>query len=104
MKLKYLLDIHLLGLILVFSDWSTIFEKPLKGSLITLEAPRKNYQPSNYTRNFYWDNVDGALSYHLQIVSPSFDSLGSLILDKMVKKKYFPLLSAQVNASGMSKP
>jgi len=51
-----------------------------------LEAPTDQYISTTYTVNFWWDQVDNALSYRLQVVTPSFAAPGSLVLDTVVTK------------------
>jgi hypothetical protein len=61
-----------------------IIEPSISKQQVTLEAPANYYQSTSYTINFWWDAVDHALSYHLQVVSQSFTSPGGLILDTVV--------------------
>lgn len=54
-----------------------------------MQAPSNQYQSKSYTINFWWDQVNNALSYHLQVVTPNFASPGSLVLDTVIKKNTF---------------
>ena len=66
-----------------------LIEKSISGSQVILEAPGNNNQNTSYTLNFWWDKVDNALDYHLQIVTPKFDSVASLVLDTVIKKNTY---------------
>jgi len=71
--------------------WScdAIIEPSISKKTIQPEAPSDQYQSTSYTINFWWDEVDHALSYHLQVVTPNFASPGSLVLDTVVTKNTF---------------
>jgi hypothetical protein len=56
---------------------------------VQLEAPADHYQSQKYNINFWWDEVEDALGYRLQIVTPGFDTIGSLVLDTLVKGDKF---------------
>jgi uncharacterized protein YceK len=83
-----LLLISLAGMALL-SSCGDIIEPSISKSQVQPEAPADQYQSISYTLNFWWDPVDHALSYHLQVVTPSFASPGSLVLDTVVKKNTF---------------
>jgi len=68
---------------------SDIIEPSIAKKQISAEAPANNYQSASYTVNFWWDQVDNALKYHLQVVTPKFDSVASLVLDTVVKSTRF---------------
>lgn len=66
-----------------------IIEPSLKDRAINPQAPANNYQSANYTTNFWWDEMEDALKYRLQIVSPKFDSVTYLALDTVIKTNRF---------------
>lgn len=83
-------------LILLFAGMTTyimscdaIIEPSLSKKQVVLEAPANHYQSTSYTINFWWDEVEHALSYHLQVVSQTFASPGGLILDTVVTRNRF---------------
>lgn len=88
--MKPYLSISLICLVSSFL-WScdAIIEPAISKKTIQLEAPSDQYQSTSYTINFWWDEVDHALSYHLQVVTPNFASPGSLVLDTVVTKNTF---------------
>jgi len=73
----------------LLSSCDAIIEPSISKSPVNLEAPVNQYQSTSYTLNFWWDQVDHALSYHLQVVRPGFDSPTSLVLDTVIKKNTF---------------
>jgi hypothetical protein len=85
--LSYLLLIFLTGMGL--SSCDDIIEPSISKSQETLEAPVDQYQSTSYTINFWWDAVDHALSYHLQVVTPTFAAPGGLVLDTVVTSYRF---------------
>ena len=73
----------------LLSSCDDIIEPSISKKLVTLEAPVNQYQSTSYTINFWWDAVDNALTYHLQVVTPTFASPGSLVLDTIVTSNKF---------------
>lgn len=66
-------------------------EPSIEKRQVALRAPANNYQTSNYTVGFWWDEVEDALTYRLQIVRPSFDSIASLVMDTVIQRNTFSL-------------
>jgi hypothetical protein len=68
-------------------------EEALEISLIgkkpTLLAPVNNLNTIDTLQTFYWQKLDGATKYQLQIVSPKFDSIVRLINDTMILQNTF---------------
>jgi len=90
MKLPFFILI-LIALIGVISSCKDIMEPNINNRVVTLEAPGDQYQSTNYSINFWWNPVDDALTYHLQVVTPDFNNIGSLVLDTIVKGTKFPI-------------
>jgi hypothetical protein len=91
MKLKhlfYILPVFLASNILI-SSCKEFIEPSIAKRQVVLEAPADQYQSTKYTVNFWWNGVEDALAYRLQVVTPGFDSIGSLILDTLVKDDKF---------------
>jgi hypothetical protein len=66
----------LLALLLsIISSCSDIIEKSIAKDTVTLIAPGNNISSSIYDQTFYWNEVNGALTYELQLASPNFDSI-----------------------------
>jgi len=73
----------------LFSSCDAIIEPSISKYQVQLEAPADQYTSTSYTVNFWWDQVDNALSYRLQVVTPNFAAPGSLVLDTVVTKNKF---------------
>lgn len=90
MKLKPILNLFLLlSIMQVLYSCQDIIEPSIKKSTVQLEAPADQYISPSYTINFWWDAVDHAISYHLQVVSRTFASPGGLVLDTIVTTSKF---------------
>lgn len=81
--------VFLCSIVLLLSACDAIIEPSISKKIIQPEAPSDQYQSTSYTVNFWWDEVDHALSYRLQVVKPDFSNPGSLVLDTIVKKNTF---------------
>jgi len=90
MKLKHL-PFFLLALfgVQIISSCKAIIEPDISKRVVTPEAPGDQYQSASYNIGFWWDAVDDALTYHLQVVTPNFNNVGSLVLDTIVKSNKF---------------
>lgn len=53
----------------------------LTDQLPVLLAPQNGYQTSTLTHTFWWEELEGASGYEIQIVSPSFSNIQALVLD-----------------------
>lgn len=86
--LSYLFVILTAGMA-ILASCNEIIEPSLSKQQVSMEAPVDQYQSTSYTINFWWDAVDHALSYHLQVVSPTFAAPGGLLLDTVVHSYRF---------------
>ena len=83
---------HLLLLftgLIYMSSCDDIIEPSISKSQVQLEAPANQYVSASNTINFWWDQVDHALTYHLQVVTPDFAEPGGLVLDTVVSNNKF---------------
>lgn len=58
-----------------------IFEKDLAPEDVFVIMPADNLETDLTSQTFWWEPVDGAVFYNLQVVSPSFDSIMRLLVD-----------------------
>jgi len=86
--LPFLILIFLAGTGLL-SSCDDIIEPSISKSQVQLQAPVNQYVSTSYAINFWWNTVNHALSYHLQVVTPTFASPGSLVLDTVVTSYKF---------------
>ncbi len=70
------------------SSCSDIIEKSIAKQTVTLIAPGNSDTVSSYSQTFYWDVVDGALTYELQLASPDFKSPTAFIDTTVGTTKY----------------
>ena len=91
MKFKPLPNLLLLlsGVLLILSGCDDIIEPSIAKSQVQLEAPANQYTSTSYTVGFWWDDVEHALTYHLQVVTQNFSSPGSLVLDTIISADKF---------------
>lgn len=88
---KYLIlnSVILLASAIVWSGCRDIFEIDLTEKKISILAPTDNFNTTVVTQTFWWEEVEGALEYNIQIVSPSFSSIQMLVLDSIVTDNIF---------------
>lgn len=77
--MKYI--ISMLTLVTFLSGCSTLFEKSIAEKSIDIYTPADSMSTKQYSQQFYWEKVDGATSYRVQIVKPDFSSIQNFILD-----------------------
>lgn len=81
-------------LILVFLMFAvyackSILERDISGDVVILNSPPDGMHSENYTQTFWWEKVEGASNYNLQIVSPSFDYMEKLVVDTNLSSTQF---------------
>ncbi len=82
---RFQLVFFLLLTVLVLQSCREFIEPSIAGRQVTLNAPSDGALGASYTVNFWWTEVDDALNYRLQIVTPGFDTLQALVADTVVK-------------------
>jgi len=68
---------------------SEFIEPSLTNKQVNVLAPADNVRSSDYNQTFFWDPVDGALKYQLQIAAPSFDAAARIVTDTTIGKTNF---------------
>jgi hypothetical protein len=84
----------LLSLLLLFGC-AEVIETPLTGRKVTLFSPANNLITTDTSQTFYWEKLNDATKYELQVVSPRFDSIARLLIDTLTTKNTF-LLSLNI--------
>lgn len=69
---------------LLICGCSEIFEEDINNKEIVVLAPFDGFISSTGDILFWWDPLDGASAYELQIVSPGFDSIRNLVVDTFI--------------------
>lgn len=86
--MKYKIWLGLCLLIMGLASCEEIIEENIEKENLNILAPLDSLTVSS-TVTFLWDEMDGADAYHLQIVSPNFDSLIVLLQDTLVEGNRF---------------
>lgn len=79
-KYSFYIILALSGLIL-YSCQKDFIVKDIKNDLVNIIAPQDHDTTANNSIIFWWDELDGAESYNLQIVQPDFNSVQQLLVD-----------------------
>jgi len=82
----------IIGVICLFSlavACQSILEQDINGESVLLISPPDGHHSTNYTQTMWWDEVQGASGYNLQVVSPSFSYVRKLVLDTNVTTNQF---------------
>lgn len=87
MNIKYITGI----LVLALAGCDELIEPSLTDAGISIIAPSDNAHSQVYNQVFYWEKVDGASKYQLQIVSPSFDNANRFVTDTLVTNSTFSM-------------
>lgn len=66
-----------------------IFEKNLKKENVEILAPYSGLETNISTITFWWNKLDGATGYNLQIVTPTFSNIIKLVLDTNITTNKF---------------
>lgn len=88
MKRTHLTKIVFL-LLLAFAGCKEFIEPSISKRTVNLLAPSNGTESAIYAQNFWWDPVEDALKYRLQVVSPDFDHAARLVLDTLVASNKF---------------
>ncbi|MGX5689525.1 hypothetical protein [Arcticibacter tournemirensis] len=89
MKLSSHFLVSVLFLAGIVTSCSEFIERSIEDKKVFLNAPADSAESGKYLQSFWWEPVDDALSYRLQIVSPSFNQAQQLILDSVIKDNKF---------------
>lgn len=68
-----------------------IFEKDISDEKVELLAPSDNVSTGELKNIFWWETMDGALWYELQVVTPRFSNIISLKLDTTIEVNHFQI-------------
>ncbi|WP_158800284.1 hypothetical protein [Pedobacter sp. L105] len=88
MKVNSLTKIIVL-LVFFISGCKEFFEPNIEKKNVVLLAPVDGTASALYTQTFWWNEVDDALHYRLQVVSPDFINTQRLILDTLITGNKF---------------
>lgn len=70
--------------IIIYSCTGTLTEKYLANEKVILSAPIDSLVTNDSIPSFYWEILDGATKYQLQVVSPKFDAIIKVYADTTI--------------------
>ena len=79
----------LLMLLMLSAACSDFTEENLENDTVKLMGPANKISTETQTLTFWWDPVEGASSYRLQVALPTFEGIVNLELDTLLKKSQF---------------
>jgi len=79
----------LLGLVLLSTGCKEFIEPSIEKKNTVLLAPSNGTETNVYNQTFWWEELDNALQYRLQVVMPDFNNTSRLVLDTIVTKSKF---------------
>ncbi|MCB0395292.1 MAG: hypothetical protein KDD36_01485 [Flavobacteriales bacterium] len=82
---KLLLLLILVPGMFVIKACKDFFEEDITNKQVKIIAPTDKLKSKNRENLFLWEEVKGALSYHLQVVHPSFDSIVEFAVDSLIQ-------------------
>ncbi|HXD93105.1 MAG TPA: hypothetical protein VNX01_07810 [Bacteroidia bacterium] len=86
---KLLVGVLALVCFFTINSCKEVFETNLAKSTITILAPADTATLTSSNVTFWWNTVDGALKYNIQIVKPSFNNIQTLLIDSNVTTNKF---------------
>lgn len=78
--------------VLIFNACEPFIEDDIEGDGVILLAPRDGVELEVLSQTFWWEYLEGAENYRLQIVSPSFKEVKVLLLDTLISSDKFTQL------------
>lgn len=80
--MKKLIIVTIAALVVV--SCKQVFETNITQKVVNINAPNDNATLTSSSVTFWWEQVDGALKYNIQIAKPSFTNVQTLLLDSNV--------------------
>jgi hypothetical protein len=81
--------IYLLSIGLLLPGCNEVFEQNLNNQVVVLETPVDSLVSDNPSIVFSWNQMDASTFYVIQLASPGFDSLGSILLDTTISQNFY---------------
>lgn len=70
-----------LGIFVVVTSCDDVIVRDISQSKVLVTSPKDSLVTANRAVTFWWDPMDGAKSYQVQIVQPDFDAITTVISD-----------------------
>lgn len=78
-------------MILLAFSCDDIFETDISDDMVVLRTPSEGYATSSQSITFWWDSLEGADEYELQVVSPDMATANVLVIDTVIVKTQFAM-------------
>jgi hypothetical protein len=78
------LSLVLAGIVGFISGCKDVFEEDISKRELIINSPVQGAQSTIYNQLFWWNKMEGATQYSIQVVTPSFDSLVKVLADTTV--------------------
>lgn len=72
-------------IIVVFASCEKIFEEDIEQRKVVILSPGDSVSIQGQSVTFWWNEIEGATQYELQVVSPNFSNITQLVLDTIVE-------------------
>ncbi len=89
MRINYWLSFIGIAAMILFVSCNDVFEEDIEGDTIQLIAPSDQLSYEDFLQNFWWKKVEGATSYHFQLVEGTFDQPVQILADSNVRTEKF---------------
>jgi len=76
---------------LMFAACEEALERSLTNAEVQLVAPVNNLVTQDSVHTFFWEELEGATQFELQIVSPGFDSIARFVVDTTLTRNRFTM-------------
>lgn len=83
-EMKWLKISALFAIFLLFYSCNDLIVADISEEKVTICSPANDVAVVNSTVTFWWENLEDATSYNIQVVSPSFDAAQQLWYDSIV--------------------
>lgn len=91
MKLKIIKIVAILTVCIAYSACDEIIDPDISNKKVTLYSPGDGVTITSNTVLFKWNALEGAAKYRLQVVSPSFSAIVSVLADTIITTTQFSL-------------
>lgn len=89
---------HGLALLLIINiSCSDIFEKDISEQELIILSPQDSLETETFSVVFWWEHLQGAYDYNIQIVSPDFNAPATVVVDTFTIEDRFELTLAPGN-------
>ncbi len=74
----------ILVIISFFTSCEVFMEEDIENGIVKILSPADGTKTEVVTQTFWWEEIEGATGYRLQIVEPSFDAAEIILMDTLV--------------------